>query len=98
MKNKILLIESSELRGLIREELNGLFDMLKETNSSTEEWIDSKDVPAYLNVSRKTWQNYRDQRLVPFSQVGRKIRVRKADLDAFLQSYMVNSLIKNQGL
>lgn len=95
MTKTIVMIEQSEFRQLIHEELQRFFDMLKETNSSTEEWLDSKDVPAYLNVSQKTWQNYRNQRLIPFSQIGRKIRARKSDLDAFLQNYMVNSLIKN---
>lgn len=95
MVTKILMTEQAEIRQLIREELERFFDKLESKNPSTEEWIDSKNVPAYLSVSRKTWQNYRDQRLIPFSQVGRKIKVRKSDLDAFLQSYMVNSFIKN---
>lgn len=97
MTKTIVMIEQSEIRQLIHEELQKFFDMFKETNSSTEEWIDSKDVPAYLSVSRKTWQNYRNQRLIPFSQVGRKIRVRKSDLDAFLETYMVNPVVELNG-
>lgn len=40
-----------------------------------------------FGVSSKTWQNYRGQRLIPFSQIGRKIYVNRADLDAFLSNY-----------
>ncbi len=35
--------------------------------------------------SQKTWQTYRDKRLIPFSQFGRKIYVKRADLEAFLE-------------
>ncbi|MBJ2197639.1 DNA-binding protein [Muribaculaceae bacterium Isolate-113 (HZI)] len=42
-----------------------------------------------LGISPKTWQNYRDQRLIPFSQIGRKIYVNRADLDAFLRQHRI---------
>ncbi|WP_290394338.1 helix-turn-helix domain-containing protein, partial [uncultured Duncaniella sp.] len=36
--------------------------------------------------------NYRDQRVIPFSQIGRKIYVNRADLDAFLRRYRIGDL------
>ncbi|WP_371683026.1 helix-turn-helix domain-containing protein [Barnesiella sp. WM24] len=39
----------------------------------------------------KTWQNYRDQRLIPFSQIGRKIYVNRTDLDAFLRQHRIGA-------
>jgi hypothetical protein len=38
-----------------------------------------------LGISQKTWQIYRDKRIIPFSQFGRKIYVKRADLEAFLE-------------
>jgi len=40
-----------------------------------EQWIESPQVPKLLKISPKTWQNYRDKKVIPFSQFGRKIYV-----------------------
>jgi excisionase family DNA binding protein len=44
-----------------------------------------------LGVSAKTWQTYRDERRIPFSQFGRKIYVKRADLEAFMEKHYINS-------
>ena len=51
------------------------------------EWIDSVEARKMLGVSPKTWQTYRDRRVIPFAQIGRKILVKKADLDTFMRKY-----------
>jgi len=53
------------------------------------EWIESEEARKMLGVSPKTWQAYRDAKAIPFSQFGRKIYVKRADLDAFLESHKV---------
>ena len=53
------------------------------------EWIESEEARKLLGVSLKTWQTYRDAKAIPFSQFGRKIYVKRADLDAFLESHKV---------
>ena len=55
------------------------------------EWIDSATARKMLGVSKKTWQTYRDSRRIPFSQFGRKIFVRRADLEAFMSSHYIKS-------
>lgn len=52
-------------------------------------WIESDEARKMLGVSPKTWQTYRDTRVLPFSQFGRKIYVKQADLDAFLESHKI---------
>ncbi|MEI6697237.1 MAG: helix-turn-helix domain-containing protein [Bacteroidota bacterium] len=54
------------------------------------QWIESTQVPKLLRISTKTWQNYRDKKVIPFSQFGRKIYVRKSDIEAFMQSNIIN--------
>ncbi len=44
-----------------------------------------------LGISPKTWQNYRDQRVIPFSQIGRKIYVCRADLEDFMRSHYIKA-------
>ena len=55
------------------------------------EWIESEDARKLLAVSSKTWQNYRDSKAIPFSQFGRKIYVKRADIEAFLQSHYISA-------
>jgi RecG-like helicase len=74
--------------------LNQLFDDLAEIkkaiNTEKEEslvnqWLQSETVRKMLGVCPKTWQDYRDKKVIPFSQFGRKIYIKKTDLDAFMQ-------------
>ena len=60
----------------------------EETNS---QWIESTEARKMLGVSAKTWQDYRDKRVIPFSQFGRKIYVRRADIEAFLQQHYIKA-------
>lgn len=73
--------------------LKQIMDLIARRNAddSNSEWIESEDARKILGVSPKTWQNYRDQRIIPFSQIGRKIYVNRADLDAFLRSHRIDS-------
>ena len=61
----------------------------RNADDSGSEWIESEDARKILGVSPKTWQNYRDQRIIPFSQIGRKIYVNRADIDAFLRQHRI---------
>lgn len=56
-----------------------------------KEWLESEEARKFIAVSPKTWQTYRDKRLLPFSQFGRKIYVRRADLEAFLEAHIVRN-------
>ena len=84
-----------------REEWQSLHDKLdrltelverNQSTASSADWLESEDARKILGVSPKTWQNYRDQRLIPFSQIGRKIYVNRADLDAFLRKHRIPSV------
>ena len=71
--------------------LEQIIDLITRRNADDlgHEWIESETARKILGVSPKTWQNYRDQRLIPFSQIGRKIYVNRADLDAFLRKHRI---------
>lgn len=62
----------------------------REKEGLTAEWLESEDARKFLGVSPKTWQNYRDKRVLPFSQFGRKIYVKKTDIENFLQDCRVS--------
>ena len=72
----------SEIKTILREkseaELNG-------------QYVESVQIPKILGISRKTWQTYRDKRLVPFSQIGSKIYVKRSDLDKFMNDHYIEA-------
>lgn len=89
----MILVPEEEWRNL-HDTLEQIIDLITRRNAddSSSEWIESEDVRKILGVSPKTWQNYRDKRIVPFSQIGRKIYVNRADLDAFLREHRIPAI------
>ena len=80
------LIQSMEQSlATIKEMLNN-----KIQNEVSSQWVLSTDARKELGVSQKTWQTYRDNKVIPFSQFGRKIYVKRSDLNAFLESHRVS--------
>lgn len=63
----------------------------RNVDEANSEWIESSEARKKLGVSQTTWQNLRDERKIPFSQFGRKIYVKKADLQAFMEAHYVNT-------
>ena len=88
----MLVVPEEEWRNL-HDTLERIIDLITHRNADDigHEWIESETARNILGVSSKTWQNYRDQRIIPFSQIGRKIYVNRADLDAFLRQHRIDS-------
>jgi len=63
----------------------------KQEENFAESYLDSKQIPKLLNISLKTWQNYRDKRKIPFIQFGSKIWVKRIDLEAFLDKHYITN-------
>lgn len=81
---------------LPQETLDEIVDMVRQIAECqtkpqmlADEWLTSEEARQLLGVSPKTWQNYRDRGIIPFSQTGRKIYVRRADLDQYLMSHRI---------
>lgn len=75
----------------IKDLLNEVKDTLttKQVQEANSRWIESTEARKMLNVSAKTWQDYRDKRVIPFVQFGRKIFVKRADIEAFMESHYI---------
>lgn len=59
------------------------------SSAQNDEWLSSEEARQILGVSPKTWQNYRDRGIIPFSQTGRKIYVLRSDIDEYLKSHRI---------
>lgn len=76
--------------------INEVKDLLTEKTATemNHKWVESTTARKMLGVSPKTWQTYRDKRIIPFSQIGRKIFVRRTDLDNFMESHYIRKEVK----
>lgn len=88
MEKKMILLEENGLERL-EKKVDELYQYLIGNNKSSVEWIPSSQVMKELQISSKTWQIYRDERRIPFSQFGRKIYVKRSDLDKFLEEHRI---------
>lgn len=79
--------EWENIKGLLSEVKNTL--KTKSAEEINSQWLESDKARELLGVSRKTWQTYRDNRVLPFVQFGRKIFVRRADLEAFMEKHLI---------
>lgn len=57
------------------------------------QWMFSDEARKMLGVSQKTWQTYRDKRIIPFSQVGRKIYVKRTDVESFMEKHFISKRV-----
>jgi len=77
----------------VEQKLETLEKILRDKNEQeiNSQWIESVKIPKILGISLKTWQTYRDKRLIPFSQIGSKIFVKRADLEKFMELHYIES-------
>jgi hypothetical protein len=77
----------------MEQKLDNLENILRDKNEQeiNSQWIESVKIPKILGISLKTWQTYRDKRLIPFSQIGSKIFVRRSDLEKFMEEHYIES-------
>jgi len=62
-----------------------------------KKWLSNEDVCCLLGISKRTLQNYRDQRRIPFYQIGRKIYYKVNDVDYFLEMHHIKSYYQKGG-
>jgi excisionase family DNA binding protein len=60
-------------------------------------WLTGDEVAHLLGISKRTLQNYRDQRKLPFSQIGRKIYYKASDIEEYLASHYIRAYYQKGG-
>jgi hypothetical protein len=97
MKNKEgnlnLTVVPSDFLEKMEADLHELKESLRIKNEHeiNSQWVLSVEVPKILGISRKTWQTYRDKRMIPFSQIGSKIYVKRVDLERFMVDHRIEA-------
>jgi len=80
------IIEYSKLEELLTK-VNKVYELLQNERQSVDKLYSNEDACKYLQACAKTLQNYRDDGLIGFTQIGRKIYYKQSDLNMFLNTY-----------
>lgn len=99
MEVKLITLTPEDFEKLKSDLLNTVREELAKSSvggGSIDEYLTSKQVCEELGISSRQFQKWRDQRRIVFSQVGRKIFVRRSDLNDFIASHRVHSRYENQ--
>ena len=62
-----------------------------------KKWLTGDEVCHILGISKRTLQNYRDQRRIPFHQISKKIYYKATDVDDFLEMHHIKSYYQKGG-
>lgn len=63
-------------------------DMKKKADTPLgEKWLDNQDVCQLLYISKRTLQSYRDNNLLPYSQINNNIYYKASDIAKFLKKH-----------
>jgi hypothetical protein len=86
---EIVAIEGKSLQELL-DRLFAIEQRIEPKGESPEhKWLDNQEFCQLLKISKRTAQNYRDQGIVAFSQIGSKVYYKLADVHALLESTRV---------
>ncbi|MEI9912624.1 MAG: helix-turn-helix domain-containing protein [Bacteroidota bacterium] len=92
----IRIITKDEIDALIKKLIEAFAALLKDENGAVNgsKLYTNQEARLYLNVCSKTLQNYRDNGLLRYTQVGRKIYYDQTDLNAFLETYKKKTFLE----
>lgn len=79
----IIAIESKAFEQ-IKERFKDFSRQVKELcgdSQQKEQWLNNEDVCSLLQISKRTLQSYRDNGVLPFSQIGRKCYYKISDVE-----------------
>jgi excisionase family DNA binding protein len=63
-----------------------------------KKWLTIDEVCYILGISKRSCQSFRDRRILPFYQVGRKIFFKINDVDEFLERHHIRSNYQKGGV
>lgn len=83
----------------IEERLENISSRLDEIqdNSNVKTWLSNSEACAFLDVTPRTMQKYRDEGILSFSKIGAKIYYKFSDLQRHLEANLQEAFNKRKG-
>ncbi len=90
MVNTALIVPPDEWEE-VKKSLAEIKSRLAENSAEefSNEILTSEEARKILGICPRTWQLYRDKHLIDFSQIGRKVYVKRSDLNEFMANYSI---------
>ena len=90
-KNIVMAVIPQSENDSIKAKLNEISSLIRNRNDDEDKvkWIESSEVKKILGISQSTWQLMRDNRKIPFIQMGRRIYVKKSDLESYMEQHLI---------
>lgn len=92
-KMELVTFESEAYKEIIRN-INEIKSNLNNKGNNTplsETWLDIQETCQLLKISKRTLQSYRDNGILPFSQIGGKIYFRAGDIEDHLKKHYIKA-------
>ncbi len=75
----------------LEQKLNSIEALLENLQQgAAETYLDNEAFMKKMGVSKRTVQTWRDNGIIPFSQIGHKIYYKAKDVDAMIDKYYIN--------
>jgi hypothetical protein len=84
----IIAIESKTF-GQMKERFKDFSRQVKDlcgNNQDKEQWLGNEDVCKLLQISPRTLQSYKDNGILPYSQIGRKCYYKVSDVEQLINN------------
>ena len=74
--------------------LRAVLEKDRKLSPLSETWLDIQEVCVLLKVSKRTLQTYRDNNVLPFSQMNGKIYFKASDIEEHLENHYIKAYKK----
>ena len=88
---EIVIIEKRTFEQMKQSFMNfaGQVKELCEAGLNKTEWLDNESVCKLLHISKRTLQSYRDNGIIPFSQIGHKCYYKASDIEQMISKQQI---------
>jgi excisionase family DNA binding protein len=73
------------------DKLSAILEKNNKSNPLSDTWLDIQQVCVLLKVSKRTLQTYRDNNVLPFSQINGKIYFKASDIEEHLEQHYIKA-------
>ena len=97
MTEEIITRDSAAFKELRRDIVKAIraVDILIDTHRPTignELYLTSEEICSFFSISKRSLQNYRDNRQIPYTALGNKVLFRDDDIRHLLEKNLIKSL------
>ena len=84
---EVITISTEAFQAIIDkiDKINDRLDLQKPVPMLNDRWLDIQEACFLLRISKRTLQSYRDNGMLPFSQINGKIYFKAKDIDNHLE-------------